>query len=122
MMASPSASRIVQRGGPPTIRSISSALVSPLASKEELLQGSWVLQLIDELRINTAYAISSGILAVVFLSAAGAYDSASSLVTIPLSSVGTGLVVHLLMTLGMILKRTNTACVEMRKRTKRSYS
>lgn len=87
------------------------------ASTHPILRNSWVLTLIDELRINTAYAIGTGILAVVFLSAAGAYPQAPWWIQRSLAAVGTALVVHLLMTLGMVIKRTNTAYVEMRKQT-----
>lgn len=88
------------------------------ASSDSRVRDSWVMELIDQLRINTAYAIMIGIMAVVFLSAAGAYDKAPRWVESPLASIGIALVVHLLMTLGMVLKRTNSAYTEMRKRTK----
>jgi len=91
------------------------------ASNDDRLRGTWVLDLIDQLRINTAYAIMIGILAVIFLSVAGAYSSAPSWFEVPISSIGIALVVHLLMTLGMVIKRTNRAYTEMRSRSRQLH-
>ncbi len=88
------------------------------ASKDEVLRDSWVLDLIDQLRINTAYAITIGIVAVIFLTISGAYSTEADWFVRTVGSIGIGFVTHLLMTLGMVIKRTNAAYVEMRKRTK----
>lgn len=86
------------------------------ASADHRIRDTWVMDLIDQLRINTAYAITIGIVAVIFLSAAGAYQYSPRWVESPLGSIGIAFVVHMLMTLGMVVKRTNTAYTEMRKR------
>lgn len=88
------------------------------ASQDERIRDTWVMDLIDQLRVNTAYAIAVGILAVIFLSAASAYNTAPDLLQRGLTAPGIGLVVHLLMTLGMVIKRVNSAYVEMRRLSK----
>ena len=90
-------------------------------SDDARLNHTWVMDLIDELRINTGYAIGVGLLATAALSVAGAYENpgaADSLFVTITGAVGIGLALHLLMTLGMVLKRTNSAYTNMRKKTR----
>lgn len=85
------------------------------AGADERLQGTWIIGLIDELRINTSYAVAVGIAGVTFLAIDGAYPRAPGWLSRPFGAIGVLLVVHLLMTLGMVIKRTNRAYVEMRR-------